>query len=158
MVRVINDGDHSYSEEGLVKEGDVLFKVVLGLLVDPLLEVVEVEGVGVLDLALREPLVEVGEVVTHFLPVEDAVYHVAAEQSQLDLVPRVRVDLLVLVDALEDVRGRRPVRKFQIVEGFLVDLRLVALLEVFNRHFSKNMADFVVDILEQEMSFHIFLF
>jgi hypothetical protein len=69
----------------------------------PLLEVVEIKDVGVGYLASIEPLDEEGEVVSDFLAVEDAVHHVAAEQSQLYFVSGVGVDLLVFVDALEDV-------------------------------------------------------
>jgi hypothetical protein len=38
-----------------------------------------------------------------FLSVEDPVDHVATEQSHLDLVPSVSVDLFVLMNELENV-------------------------------------------------------
>lgn len=84
---------------------DVLLEVLLRLLVDPLLEVVEVETMRVGDLPAGQPLAVSLEVIRNFLAVEDAVDHVAAEEAQLDLVARVRVDLLVFVDGLEDVGG-----------------------------------------------------
>lgn len=46
-----NSSNQVGSEEGLMKVGDVLLEVFLCFLVDPLLEVVEIEGVRVLDLS-----------------------------------------------------------------------------------------------------------
>ena len=70
---------------------------------NPLLEVVEIETMRVGDLPAGQPLAVTLEVVRNLLAVEDAVDHVATEETQLDLVARVGVDLLVLVDRLEDV-------------------------------------------------------
>lgn len=53
---------------------------------NPLFEIVEVEGVGVLYLACEEPLVVALEVVTDLLPVEDSVDHMTAKQPQFDLI------------------------------------------------------------------------
>ena len=44
-----------------------------------------------------------GEVVWYFLPIENSIYHVAAEQPHLYLIPQVQVNLLVLVETLEYV-------------------------------------------------------
>ena len=46
---------------------------------DPLLEVVKVECIGVTDLSYLQPFNVVREVVAHLLTVEYAVHHVAAE-------------------------------------------------------------------------------
>ena len=147
----------SGSKEGLVEEGDVALEVLLGLLEDPLLEVDEVEGVGVLDLLGLEPLDEEGEVVRDLLAVEDAVDHVAAEQPHLDLVPGVRVDLRVLVDRLEDVGRRRTVRKLQLVERLLVDRQLVPALEVLYWHVLQDRVHLVVSVLEHQVRLHVLL-
>ena len=89
---------------------------------------------GVADSLPFEPLIEIREVLSDLLSVEDSVDHVAAEQSDFDLVPQVGVDLLVLVDALEDVGGRRPIRELQLIELLLGDCSGVPLLEVLDRH------------------------
>lgn len=111
----------------------------------------------VLDLLGLEPLDEEGEVVRYLLAVEDAVYHVAAEESHLDLVARVRVDLRVFVDGLEDVGGGRAVGKLQLVEGLLLDGQLVAALEVFDGHVLEDRVDLVVGVLEHQVRLHVFL-
>lgn len=104
-----------------MQKGDVPLQVLLALLEDPLLEVDEIKGVRVLDLLGLQPLDKEGEVISNLLPIEDPIDHVTAEQPHLDLVASVRVDLAVLVDRFEDVRGRRSVRKLQVIEGFLVN-------------------------------------
>lgn len=68
------------------------------------------------DVLALQPVDEVREIVRDLATVEDAVDHVAAEQTHLYLVSQVQVDLLVLVDALEYVRCCRTVREFQFVE------------------------------------------
>lgn len=70
----------------------------------------------VFDLLALEPLEEEGKMISNFLTVEDAVYHMAAEKSHLDLIASVRVDLTVLVDGLEDVGRGRTVRELQLVK------------------------------------------
>jgi hypothetical protein len=145
------------SEEGLVKLGDVLLQIALGLLMDPLLEVVEIESIRVGDLSALEPLEVVGEVVGYLLAVKDAVDHMTAEETQLDLVTCVRMDFLVLVDGLEDVRGRRTVGELQLLEGFLSHLRFVSLLKVFDRHLSQHVPHLAVGVLEVQMRFHVLL-
>ena len=67
------------------------------------------------------------------------------------------VDLLVFVDCLEDVRSRRSVCKFQLLERFLVDVCFVTSLEVFDGHLTQNMTNFTVHILEHKMSLHVLL-
>jgi hypothetical protein len=148
---------HAESEEGLVEQRDIPLQVLLGLLEYPLLEVDEVEGVGVVDLLGLEPLDEEGEVIGDFLPVEDAVDHVAAEQPHLDLVARVRVDLRVLVDRFEDVGRGRSVGEFQLVEAFLVDGQFVPPVEVFDGHVFEDDGDLAVGVLEHEMRLHVLL-
>lgn len=81
-----------------MEEGDVPFEVLLGLLEDPLLEVNEIEGVRVVNLTGLQPLDIKREVIGNFLPVEDPVDHVATKKPHLYLIPRVRVDLVVLVN------------------------------------------------------------
>ena len=124
---------------------------------DPLFEVVEVERVGVLDFPRLQPLRVVREVVIHLLPVENTVYHVAAKQPQLYLIPSVPMDLFVLVNCFEDVGCGGPVCEFQLFEGVLPHLRFVAPLKILDRHFSENMSDLAVDVFEVEMSLHVLL-
>ena len=94
----------------------IFLQILLSLIVNPLFEVVEVENVGVVDVSVVEPLYKKGKVVCHFFPVENAVHHVATEQSQLYLVSGMCMDLLVLVDGFENVRGGRSVCEFQLLE------------------------------------------
>ena len=98
---------------------DVLLQVALSFLVDPSLEIVEVESVRVIDLPVLQPFQVVTEVVPHFLPVENTVYHVTTKQTQLYLVSSVSMDLLVLVDCLENVRCCRSVCELQLLERIL---------------------------------------
>ena len=81
-----------------MEECDIAFEVALGLLQDPLLEVEEVEGMGVFYLLELQPLHEEGKVVGDFLATEDPINHVATKQSHLDLVAGVRVNLHVLMN------------------------------------------------------------
>lgn len=140
-----------------MQEGDVLLQVLLRFLQDPPLEVDELEGVAIVDVVVLEPVDEVGEVVGDLLPDEYPVDHVAAEQPHLDLVAQVRVDLLVLVDAFEDVGGGRPVGELQVVEGFLYDVEGVAFLEVFDGHVLQHVLDQGVSVFEHELSFELLL-
>lgn len=98
---------------------NVLFEVVLSLVMDPLLEVVEIEHVGVRDMLCVEPLDKEWEVVSHLFSVEDSVDHMTTEESQLYLVAGVRMNFLILMDGLEDMRGRRPVCELQLLERIL---------------------------------------
>jgi hypothetical protein len=70
----------------------------LRFLQDPFLEVDKVKSMRVLNFFSLQPFDEKREMVRYLLPVEDSVYHVAAEQPHLYLVTRVRVDLPVLVN------------------------------------------------------------
>ena len=81
-----------------MQESNVTFKVLLGLFEDPLLEVDEVEGMRVVDLASLQPFNVERKVVRNFLAVEDSVDHVTAKQPHLNLVSSVRVNLAVLVN------------------------------------------------------------
>lgn len=98
---------------------DVLLQTVLRLVVDPLLEIVEVEHVGIRNLLAVQPLQKEGEVVSHLLPAKYSIYHVAAEQSQLYFVTSVCVDLLIFVDTLENMRSCRTICEFQLFKSFL---------------------------------------
>ncbi len=60
---------------------NVFLKIFLSLIVDPLLEVVEIEDIRVGDLSCGEPFNEKGEIVSDFFSVEDSVNHVTAEES-----------------------------------------------------------------------------
>lgn len=71
---------------------------------------------GIVDFLGLEPLDEEGEVIVDLLSVEDPVYHVTAEQTHLDLVAGMRVNLCVLVDGLEDVGCGRSIREFELVK------------------------------------------
>lgn len=128
--------------------GYVLLQVLLGLFVDPLLEVVEIKCMRVSDLSGLLPLDEKGEVVSDLLPVEDTVDHMTAEQTQFNFVASVRVDLLVLVDSLEDVGSRGSVGKLQLLKGFLTHFSLVPLSEVLNWHLAQHVSDLTVHIFE----------
>lgn len=86
-----------------MQQRNVLFQVVLSLLQDPLLEINEVERVGVVDVLGLQPVYEVGEIVWYFPPVEYPIYHVAAEQPHFYFVPQVQVNLFVLVNTLKDM-------------------------------------------------------
>ena len=136
---------------------NILLQIPLSLLMNPLFEVVEIKSIGVVDLPGLQPLNVVREIVTHLLPVEYSVDHVAAEQSQFYLVSCVGVDLLVFVDCLEDVRSCRSVCKFQLLERFLVDVCFVTPLEVFDGHLAQNVTHLTVHILEHKMSLHVLL-
>ena len=113
---------------------------------------------GIFDLLGLEPLDEEGEVIGYLLAVEDAVDHVAAEETHLDLVASVGVDLCVFVDRLEDVGGGRAVGKLQLVEGLLLDRQLVAPLEVFDRHVLEDRVYLVVGVLEHQVRLHVLFF
>lgn len=128
--------------------GYVLLQVLLGLFVDPLLEVVEVKSMRISDLSGLLPLDEKGEVVSHLLPVEDTVDHMAAEQTQFNFVTSVRMDLLVLMDSLENVGSRGSVGKLQLLKGLLIHLSLVPLSEVLNRHLAQHVSDLTIHILK----------
>ena len=82
---------------------DILLEIVLCLLVNPLLEIVEVECVGVGDLLDRQPFFIAGEIVIDLFSAEDAIDHMTAEQPQLYLVAGVGVHFAILVDGFEDV-------------------------------------------------------
>ena len=82
---------------------DIFFEILLSLFVNPLLKIMEIERIWVLYLPCKEPFVVKSEIISDFLSIEDSVYHVAAKQSQLDLVACMRVNLLVFVDSLEYV-------------------------------------------------------
>lgn len=146
----------SGSEEGFVELSDVFLQVVLSLVVDPLLEIVEVEDVRVADVSGCQPLGEEGEVVAYFFAVEDSVDHVAAEESEFDFVAGVRVYLLVFMDGLEDVGGGGPVGELEFFEGVFCDIWFVSFLKIFDGHFSEYLCNFAVDIFEGEMCFHVF--
>lgn len=92
-----------------MQQCNIPLQVLLCLLEDPLLEVNEIESMGIVDLLGLEPLDEEGEMIWYFFSIEDAVDHVAAEQSHLDLVTSVRVDLGVLVDRFKDVGCSRSI-------------------------------------------------
>jgi hypothetical protein len=57
----------------------------------------------ILILLLCEPVHEAWEMVLNLLPVEDSIYHMAAEKSHFYLVPGVGVYLLVLMNYLKNV-------------------------------------------------------
>lgn len=86
-----------------MKQGNVFLQVLLGLRINPLLEVNKVKRMVVVDSLSLEPLGKEWEILVHFFPVEYPVYHVATEQPHLYLVPHVAVYVLVLVDVLENV-------------------------------------------------------
>jgi len=140
-----------------VEEGDVPFEVLLGLLEDPLLEVNEIEGVRVVNLTGLQPLDIKREVIGNFLPVEDPVDHVATKKPHLYLIPRVRVDLVVLVNRLEYVAGRRPVAEFEVIESPLVYSLSVPLLKIFDWHVFQHNRQLAVGILEHYMGLHVLL-
>lgn len=101
--------DHSNSKEGFMKLSNVFLEVVLSLIVDPLLEVMEIEDVRVTDLPVIEPLHEEWEVVTDFFSVENSVDHVAAKQPELNFISCMRMYLFVLMYRLEDMGCSRSV-------------------------------------------------
>jgi hypothetical protein len=96
--------------------GDVFLEVLLALFVNPLFEVVEVESVWVADFTGCQPFVVALEVISNFLSVEDTVDHVAAEQTKLDFVSCVGVDLLIFMDGLEDVGCCGSICKFKLIK------------------------------------------
>lgn len=59
----------------------VLLQVVLGLVMDPLFEVVEVEYVRVGDLFVTEPFQEEREIFCYFFATEYSIHHMAAKKS-----------------------------------------------------------------------------
>jgi hypothetical protein len=106
---MIFDMTVSQSKEGFMKKRDIPLQVLLRLLEDPLLKIDKIESVRVLYLLGFEPFHKEWEMVGDFLPIEDAVNHMATEQPHLDLVSCVGVDLRVLVNRLKNVRSSRPV-------------------------------------------------
>lgn len=129
----------------------------LGFFEDPLLEVDEIEGMRVLYFFCLQPLDEKREMVRQLLPVEDPIYHMATKQTHLDLVASVRVDLPVLVDRLEDVRGRRTVGKLQLVECSFVNCQLITFLEILYWHVLQHNRYLTVGIFEHQVSLHVLL-
>jgi len=80
------------------------------------------------------------------------------KQSHLNFVASVRVDLVVLVNRLENVRSRRSVRKLKLVECFLIHSQFVSPVEVFYRNIVQNHIDFVVSVLIHQMRLHVLLY
>ena len=137
--------------------GNILFQIMLCLLMDPLLEIMEVEGVRIRDLSYFQPFQKEWKIVSHFLAVENAVDHVAAEKTKFDFVASVRMDLFVFVDGLEDMRSGGSISEFKLFEGLLGDFRFVTLAKILDRHLTQHMTHLTVNILEVEMSLHVFL-
>lgn len=81
----------------------------------------------------------------------------ATEESELDLVTCMGMDLLVLMDGLEDVGSGRTVCKLQLVEGLLGYLGLVTFFEVFDVDLAQDVTGLVVAILEEKMGLHVLL-
>ena len=111
----------------------------------------------ILDPLVLQPVYEMWEVVRDFLADEDPVDHVAAKQPHFYLVPQVQIDLLVLMDALENVRSCRSVREFQLIKTFLHNVQRVAFLEVLDRHVLNDVQNQSVSVLESELRFQLFL-
>ena len=139
-----------------MQKSNVPLQVLLTLLQNPLFKVHEVKGMRVVYLLSLQPLHIKGEMVRNLLPVEDTIDHVTTKQPHLYLVTSVRVDLVVLMDRLENVRCCRSVRKLQVVESFFVHRQLVSPLEVFDRHILQDYGYLTVGILKHQVSFHIF--
>ena len=111
----------------------------------------------IVDLFCLQPFDKEWEMIVNFLSVEDSVDHMTAKKSHLNLVSCVRINFRVLMNGFKDVGCCRPVRKFQIIESFLVDCQLVPTLEIFYWHIFEDYIHLTVSILKHEMSFHIFL-
>lgn len=58
---------------------DIFFQIVLGLFMDPLLEIMEIKCIRVGYLLSRKPFLIAGEIIINLFSAEDAIDHVAAE-------------------------------------------------------------------------------
>lgn len=86
-----------------MQKGDVAFQILLRFLQDPSFEVDKVEGVWVVYLFCLQPFYEKWEMIRNFFPVENSIYHMAAEQSHLDFVSCMGVDFTIFMDRFENV-------------------------------------------------------
>ena len=132
-----------------MQQSNIPLQVRLSLLQNPLLEEDEVKGVRVLDSLGLQPFDEEWKVVVNLLPIEYSIDHMTAEQPHLYLIPRMRVDLRILMDRLEYVRRGRPVRELQFIEAGLSHCLPIPLLEVLDRHLLDHTGYRVVGIIEQ---------
>jgi len=67
------------------------------------------------------------------------------------------MDLFILVNAFEDVRGSRAIGEFQLLKRFLSNLGFITFFEVFYWHLAQHMAHFNIGILKHKMSLHVLL-
>ena len=104
-----------------------------------------------------EPLIEIREVLSQFFTIENSINHVTAKKSNFDLVSEMRIYLFILMDALEYVRSRGSVRKFELVKLFLSDAFRISLLEIFDRHMLNDRLKQIISILIVHIGFHVLL-
>lgn len=120
------------------------------LLENPTFEIVEVERVPVFYFVGLEPLQEIRKVPADGGPAEDALDHMAAEDSHLDLVLQVRVDGLAVLDHSEQVHSDGPIPELELVEILLGNLEPVPVLETLDGHVLHDVLNKHVSVLVLE--------
>jgi len=95
-----------------------------------------------------QPLDKKWEVLRNFFPNEDSIDHMTAKESHLDFVSSMRVNSSVLVDRFENIGRSWAVGKFQVIEGFFIKVKFVALLKIFDGHVLKDYSYLTKRILE----------
>ena len=131
-----------------MEKGYVLLEVLLGFFINPFLKVSHVKSVGILILFLSQPVHKRREVVFDLLSVKNTVNHVTTEKSHFNLISRVRVYFFVFMNYLENVRSCRSVGKFELIECFLSDSKLITFVKVFDRNLVEDSRYLVISVLE----------
>lgn len=131
-----------------MQQVDVLVQVLLVFHQNPFLEVGEVVFPASIQSVVLDPSHVVLEVGVHLGSIEDTVDHVAAEEADLYLVLEVAVDVLVLVDQFEHIRGGGAVGYFEVLEGVLDNGAGEFVGEVFDGDLGLDGVELTVGVVE----------
>ena len=135
----------------------VLFEIVGVFLQNPTFETREIERMLVLDFVRMKPLNVVGEITMNVGSGEDSFNHMAAKNSELDLILEVGVDIFALLDNFEQVHSHRPISKFKLIVVLLFDLQFVALLKPTNRHLMDYALDEGICVFVSKLILQLFI-
>jgi hypothetical protein len=94
------------------------------------------------------------KVTIHLPLIENPIYHVAAEQLQLDFVFEVALEFAVLVDFLEDVGGGGAVAQFEVLEFAVLDFGGQFVFEVFHADAGAGLQGLCVALGVLQLAFH----
>ncbi len=103
---------------------------------------------------LWEPVHKRREMILDLFSVENSVYHVAAKQSHLNLVPGVSINFFVLMNDLENVRSCWSVCEFKVVKSFFCNGQFVSLVKIFNWNLVDDRSDFIVCVFKHDLGLH----